>query len=142
MTPVNTGFTDRSRDIRRETEEVVMGDGEDGIGLSDAEERAIALSPAEERAIAVTPTEGRGIALTPTEGKGIALTEAEEEAVLSGTGSTATYELDPPGSHGLLPEGPRLHAPSQLPDHHVPDLPTLPGPPELRPEPRSSGEAE
>ncbi|WP_234010370.1 hypothetical protein [Streptomyces sp. SPB074] len=121
-----------------------MGDGEDGIGLSDAEERAIALTPAEERAIAVTPTEGRGIALTPTEGRGIALTEAEEAAVLSGTGSTATYDLDPPGTHELLPEGPRLHAPSQLPDHHVPDLPALPGPPGPRPEPRSShaGEAE
>ncbi|MEU6443741.1 hypothetical protein [Streptomyces sp. NPDC047046] len=98
-----------------------MGDGEDGIGLSEAEERAIALSPAEERAIAVTATEGRGIAVT----------EAEEAVIFSGTGSTATYDLDPPGSHGLLPEGPRLRAPSQLPDHHAPDAPSLPGPPDL-----------
>ncbi|WP_239096221.1 hypothetical protein [Streptomyces sp. SID11385] len=118
-----------------------MGDGEDGIGLSEAEERAIALSPAEEAAIAVTATEGRGIAVTPTEGRGIALTEAEEKAVFSGTGSTATYEIDAPGEHGILPEGPQLRAPSRLPDHHAPDAPSLPGPPDLpgpHPEPRSS----
>ncbi|MET8556501.1 hypothetical protein ABZV64_16290 [Streptomyces sp. NPDC004959] len=104
-----------------------MGDDEDGIGLSDAEERAIALSPAEERAVAVTPAEERSIALT----------EAEEEAVLSGTGSSATYDLDPPGTYELLPEGPRLRAPSPLPDHHAPDPPSLPGPPDL-PSPQES----
>jgi hypothetical protein len=110
------------------------------IGLTDAEEAAIALSPAEEAAIAVSPTEGRGIALTPAEGRDIALTEAEEEAVLSGTGSSARYDIDPPGAHGILPEGPELGTPSRLPDHHVPGLPKLPGPPDLRGPHEAAGE--